>query len=1077
MPRDIKKTKISKKTLITGLISVVLLSAPIAYYFSTRENGEVLSWYSSSWDYRKQVQVSNSGSLLSNEDVLVSVDTATLISEGKLQSDCDDLRFVDSDDSTPLDYWIEGGCDSSTTQIWVQIPSLPNGGKTIYMYYDNDSATAGEESWTNYFIALSDQSSCATNWTRISALDDRFPIGKTSYGTPGGTTTHSHSGSCTVNSTSPGSYSAYVGASPYAAKFAITHDHSCSVNTSSENHMPEYVNMLYCGYEKLNIPTNHITMFDVATPTGWTRFTSLDSKFPIGASSSIGGTGGSTTHAHSVSFSVGNYNTVGQGVSTTIPTTSVPTYTHSHTISSQQKSGNNIPPYIDMVFAKKNSSGTLTSERPIYIINNTTLPLGWERFSSLDDKFPRGASSYGGSGGSSTSSHTGGSGTTGGASSYSTRSGGYSVMASHTHSYSYSISGATAMPSYLEVVFAKRKSSQSTSVQSEESRNTAPSSPTDLLTEAATNPTKVTDSTPECSAIYDDPDTTDTSSNYEIEVNTASNFGGTVMWDSGKQSMTSTNEGSRSPDISYNGDALTENTGVTYYWRIKFWDAADAESPWSSTASFTMNDNPNSPTNLLTEGATNPTGVTDSTPEFSAIYDDVDTTDTSSYYEIEVNTTSGFDGTVMWDSNKTAMTTTNENSRSPDISYNGDALTENTGVTYYWRIRFWDANDAQGEWSSTANFTMNDNPNSPTALLTEGSTNPDKVGDITPEFSAIYDDPDTTDTTSYYEIEVNTSSGFDGTIMWDSNKTSMTTTDEGDRSPDITYAGTTLSKSTGVTYYWRIRFWDANNAQGEWSSTANFTMNNTPNSPTNLFTEGSTNPTGVTDSTPEFSAIFDDPDTTDTSSYYEIEVNTTSGFDGTVMWDSGKLSMITTEEGDRSPDISYNGDALTENTGSTYYWRITFWDAADEESPWSSTANFTMNDSPNSPTDLLTEGQTNPQLVVDLTPEFSAIFNDSDTDDTSSYYEIEVNTAMDFTGTVMWDSTKTSMTTTNEGERSPDISYAGSSLSENYVTYYWRIRFWDANDAQGEWSSTANFKTSPPRFWLDGLLMNGIRLD
>lgn len=35
-------------------------------------------------------------------------------------------------------------------------------------------------------------------------------------------------------------------------------------------------------------------------------------------------------------------------------------------------------------------------------------PAGWTRLTALDDKFPRGASSYGGTGGSSTHSHTGG---------------------------------------------------------------------------------------------------------------------------------------------------------------------------------------------------------------------------------------------------------------------------------------------------------------------------------------------------------------------------------------------------------------------------------------------------------------------------------------------------------------------------------------------------------------------------------------------------------------------------------------------------------------------------------------------
>jgi hypothetical protein len=382
-----------------------------------------------------------------------------------------------------------------------------------------------------------------------------------------------------------------------------------------------------------------------------------------------------------------------------------------------------------------------------------------------------------------------------------------------------------------------------------------------------------------------------------------------------------------------------------------------------------------------------------------------------------------------------------------------------------------------GAWSTASTFGLNVAPNSPTNLLTEGETNPTMVSDTTPEFSAIYDDDNTADSSSYYEIEVNTASDFNGTVMWDSTKTSMTTINEGERCSDISYAGTALTANSGTTYYWRIKFWDADDEEGSWSTTATFQLNTTPNSPTNLLTEGSTNPDKVGDTTTEFSAVFDDPDTSDSSSYYEIEVNTASDFSGTVMWDSTKTSMTTTNEGDRSPDISYAGTPLSATSGNIYYWRIKFWDAADAEGSWSTTANFTMNNDPTAPSNLLTEGQTNPQIVSDLLPEFSAIFNDTDTSDTSSYYEIEVNTASDFTGTVMWDSGKTSMTTTEEGERCSDITYDGDPLSNNFITYYWRIKFWDAADTDSSWSSTANFKTSATRFWFDGLLMNGIRLN
>ena len=96
----------------------------------------------------------DSGSTLTDDDVLIELDTATLVTAGKLQSDCDDLRVTDSDKTTLLDHWIEAGCNTNSTQVWVQVPSVPDGGKTLYVYYENASATNVEESWSGNFVMM-----------------------------------------------------------------------------------------------------------------------------------------------------------------------------------------------------------------------------------------------------------------------------------------------------------------------------------------------------------------------------------------------------------------------------------------------------------------------------------------------------------------------------------------------------------------------------------------------------------------------------------------------------------------------------------------------------------------------------------------------------------------------------------------------------------------------------------------------------------------------------------------------------------------------------------------------------------
>ncbi len=469
--------------------------------------------------------------------------------------------------------------------------------------------------------------------------------------------------------------------------------------------------------------------------------------------------------------------------------------------------------------------------------------------------------------------------------------------------------------------------------------NSTPTAPTSPWVNDKTSPAVIADTTPYFSAIFNDPDTGDYSEKYQILVNTAATFDGTSMWDSGLTSMTQTAQGQRTEDnLEYAGSTLSLD-GSTYYWKIRMADAALLTSPYSSTAQFTMNRAPSTPTYLETEVKTDPTCVTDVTPEFTAIFNDPDGHN-AGQYQIQVNTQSDFLGTSMWDSGLTGSISTPDGSRVDPISYAGTTLTYN-GTTYYWRIRFSDEHGTVSGWSATANFKMNIPPTAPTQPLTESLVNPIDIGILDPTFSAIFNDSDDcvthfsfTEYSENYEIEVNTNSSFTGSVMWDTGQTSMATTNKGSRSPEITYDGTTLSLN-GLTYYWRIRFWDSVGSVSPWSTTSSFTMetNQTPTAPTGLLVNGITNNPRVNDTDPEFSAIYNDPNQYDFSNYYEIEVNTNETFTGTVMWDSNKQYMSTTTQGARCPSITYNGSALNME-GVTYHWRIRFWDATDVVSPW-----------------------------------------------------------------------------------------------------------------------------------------------
>ncbi|MFA7654495.1 MAG: hypothetical protein WCX98_00145, partial [Candidatus Dojkabacteria bacterium] len=486
---------------------------------------------------------------------------------------------------------------------------------------------------------------------------------------------------------------------------------------------------------------------------------------------------------------------------------------------------------------------------------------------------------------------------------------------------------------------------------------------------------------------------------------------------------------------------------------------------------YTDNDPPTAPTDLLTQGQTNPIRV--STPYFSAIFNDPDTGDTGVKYQIQVNNSSDFSGALTWDSGIKTMTATSVGARSPNLTYAGTALPMD-GTTYYWRIKFIDYGGLESPWSSTAQFTMNRPPTAPTDLLTQGQTNPIRISTPTPYFSAIFNDPDTGDTGIKYQIQVNTTGNFSGALIWDSGIKTMTATSVGARSPNITYAGAALPMD-GTIYYWRIKFIDYGGLESLWSSIAQFTMNNSPSVPTDLLTQGQTNPLKVTTPTPYFSAIFNDPDTGDTGIKYQIQVNVQDNFQPiSMIWDSGIKTMTATSVGARSPNITYAGTTLPMD-GTKYYWRIKFIDNGGLESPWSSTIStdyFILSGIPTA-SDLQTDGMTNPTSVL-KPPSFSAIYNDPNNDN-SSYYQIQVNTTSNFLGTTMWDSGK-KVITLSPGTRSPWIPYAGTNLNYNGTKYYVRMKFWDNDDNESTWV-TGNFTDNPGKFQLEGLKLEGLKID
>lgn len=97
-------------------------------------------WWDRDWDYRRPVTVSSThGSALTDFPASVTLDTATLISNGKMGLACRDLRVVE--DGEMVSYSI-AGCDTASTTVRFTTDVAPSATEEdVHVYYGNPAAS------------------------------------------------------------------------------------------------------------------------------------------------------------------------------------------------------------------------------------------------------------------------------------------------------------------------------------------------------------------------------------------------------------------------------------------------------------------------------------------------------------------------------------------------------------------------------------------------------------------------------------------------------------------------------------------------------------------------------------------------------------------------------------------------------------------------------------------------------------------------------------------------------------------------------------------------------------------------
>ncbi|MBU5678908.1 MAG: DUF2341 domain-containing protein [Candidatus Aenigmarchaeota archaeon] len=124
-----------------------------------------------SFSYRRPITITNTAGALTDYQVLVTLDTASLISQGKMRSDCGDIRFTDPSVNSPLNYWIETNNAIS--------PILIIQGDDDFNTGTRDANCGANPTFKYYYCTHPCE---PLNWFTTSFDDSSWPSGVTPFG-------------------------------------------------------------------------------------------------------------------------------------------------------------------------------------------------------------------------------------------------------------------------------------------------------------------------------------------------------------------------------------------------------------------------------------------------------------------------------------------------------------------------------------------------------------------------------------------------------------------------------------------------------------------------------------------------------------------------------------------------------------------------------------------------------------------------------------------------------------------------------------------------------------------------------
>ena len=251
---------------------------------------------------------------------------------------------------------------SSDNSSWTDVSAL---------YYTSPEAASGSTIWENttksttlsvnitsgsyYYLRWSGADVSGSGSRDEFGLDDIVINGGT-----GGSTSHSHAYSGSTGSTDPTSSDSSGGAVDWGQKFDLgSHTHTMNHTHTGGNNYPSWHGLIPVKPNNAAavIPSGICAFFRGSTvPDGWSYFSTAEGKWIQGKSTN-GATGGTNTHNHTISLNTGYAGESMKLLYTGTPTASfiyADSTGHRHNLSHTHNTVDNIPPYQDLLFCKKN---------------------------------------------------------------------------------------------------------------------------------------------------------------------------------------------------------------------------------------------------------------------------------------------------------------------------------------------------------------------------------------------------------------------------------------------------------------------------------------------------------------------------------------------------------------------------------------------------------------------------------------------------------------------------------------------------------------------------------------------------